>query len=91
VTLTDDAPGTATATATGTATVAEADVLTPNPITLSATEGTAFNGTVATFTDTNTNNVASDFTASIIWGDGSTTTGTVTGTGGTFTVSVQHT
>jgi len=46
---------------------------------------------VAVFTDTNTAGVASDFTATIDWGDGTTTAGTVSGGGGTFTVSGTHT
>jgi PKD repeat protein len=91
VTLTDDAPGTATATATNTVTVAEGDALTPVGMTVAATEGTAFSGTVATFTDTFTGNTAADFTASIDWGDGTTTAGTVTGSGSTFSVSGTHT
>jgi hypothetical protein len=49
------------------------------------------NVTVATFTDSNTANVASDFTTSIDWGDGTTTTGTLSGSGGTFTVTGSHT
>jgi hypothetical protein len=57
-----------------------------------ATEGVALaNQTVATFTDTNTNDVATGFTASINWGDGSTTSGTVTGANGTFAVAGSHT
>src|SRR4029077_14902340 len=35
--------------------------------------------------------VRSDFTATIQWGDATTTAGTVTGGGGTFTVSGTHT
>jgi hypothetical protein len=54
-------------------------------------EGAAFSGAVATFTDNYTNNVAADFTASIVWGDGTTTAGTVTLLGGTATVSGNHT
>jgi hypothetical protein len=89
--LTDDAPGTASSTATGAATVAEGDTLTGTLTAAGATEGTAFSGTVATFTDAYAGNVAADFTATINWGDGTTTTGTVTGGSGTFTVSGSHT
>jgi uncharacterized protein (TIGR03118 family) len=40
--------------------------------TVTPTEGLAFSGTVATFTDTNAGAVAASFTASINWGDGAT-------------------
>src|SRR5262249_48187971 len=89
VILSDDAPGTATATATGTATVIEADTLVGSA-TLTATEGTAFNGAVATFTDNGfPGNVASDFTASFIWGDGTTTAGPPTPTPATATTATR--
>jgi uncharacterized protein (TIGR03118 family) len=41
----------------------------------SATAGTAFNGTVATFTDSNVGAVASDFRGTINWGDSATSPG----------------
>ena len=91
VTLSDDAPGTATATATNTVTVAEGDGLSGSATPISTTEGTAFSGTVATFTDTDTSNTAADFTATIAWGDGTTTAGPGTGGSGSFTVSGSHT
>jgi hypothetical protein len=91
VRLIDDAPGTATATAQGTANVAESDTLTATPVTIKPTEGTSFSGSVATFTTANTANVGSDFTATIDWGDGATTAGTVTGGNGTLVVSGTHT
>jgi hypothetical protein len=80
-----------TANTTSTANVAEGDALTPTPVTFSATTGTPFSGVVATFADTNTSNVPADFTATIDWGDGTITAGTVTGGGGTFSVSGTHT
>jgi PKD repeat protein len=46
---------------------------------------------VATFRDTNTASAASDFTATIAWGDGSTSAGTIGGSSGAFTVSGSHT
>jgi type VI protein secretion system component Hcp len=76
---------------TGTVTVAEGDVLTPTATTISVQQGQAFNGIVATFTDTNINNVASDFVATIDWGDGTTTTGAVTDDAGQIGVSGTHT
>jgi hypothetical protein len=91
VTLSDDAPGTATAQVTSTAHVAGAGV-NAFPVTFAATEGTAFNGVVATFTDSRGGAVPADFTASITWGDGATTAGTVTANGGgVFSVSGMHT
>src|SRR5262249_20326732 len=49
------------------------------------------NVTVATFTNTNTSNPASDFTVSIDWGDGTTSPGTLIGSNGDFTVKGSHT
>ena len=56
------------------------------------TVGTAFDKTVAIFKDANPLSVASDFTATIDWGDGSTSSGTVAANGhGTFRVLGSHT
>jgi hypothetical protein len=90
VTITDTANNTSLPLS-GTVAVAEADVLTPQGASFAANPGQAFTGTVASFTDTNTANVASDFGATITWGDGSTSAGTVTGSNGSFTVSGTHT
>jgi hypothetical protein len=91
VTVTETGAGGLTASATGTATVSEADVLTGTPASFSAEASVPFTGAVATFTDSDTANVPGDFVATIDWGDGNTTAGTVTGGGGTFTVSGTHT
>jgi hypothetical protein len=91
VTVTETGPGGATASGSATATAAEADALSGTPVTFSPQQGVPFTGTVATFTDADTANVASDFTATIDWGDGNTTAGTVTGGAGAFTVSGTHT
>jgi hypothetical protein len=58
-----------------------------------ATEGVALadSTTVAAFTDTNTSDTASSFMATIDWGDGTTTSGTVAGSSGAFTVTGGHT
>jgi hypothetical protein len=48
------------------------------------------NATVATFTDTNTTNPASEFTATINWGDGQSSAGTIAGSNGSFTVTGSH-
>jgi hypothetical protein len=51
----------------------------------------AFSGSVATFTDANPLAPLSDFTATIVWGDGSSSAGVVSGpVGGPFTVSGSH-
>jgi PKD repeat protein len=91
VTVTETAGGGATASGSATATVAEADALSGSPVAINAQQGVAFTGTVATFTDAYTGNVASDFVATINWGDGNTTAGTVSGGGGAFTVTGTHT
>ena len=90
VTITDTANST-TLPLSGTVTVAEGDVLTPHGLTFTANPGQAFTGTVATFTDSDTANVAGDFTATINWGDGTTTAGVITDTAGTITVTGTHT
>jgi hypothetical protein len=91
VTVTETGAGGLTASAMGTATVSETDVLSGSPVSFAAQAGVSFTGVVAVFTDANTANVPSDFTATIDWGDGTTTPGTVSGGGGTFTVSGTHT
>jgi hypothetical protein len=77
----------------GTATVADAPLTAGAPGGIQATENATFSGTVATFSDNNTGAPARDFTATITWGDGATSTGTVsaTGTAGQFVVTGTHT
>ena len=58
---------------------------------LSGTEGAEASGTVATFTDPDKSATASEYSATIEWGDGSSSTGTVSGSGGSFSVSGNHT
>jgi hypothetical protein len=52
-----------------------------------------YNGPTARFTDQSSTGTLSDFTATINWGDGSSSSGTITGAGGTvpYTVSGSHT
>src|SRR5207249_541210 len=99
VTITITDKGGSTAAPTPTATVADA-ALTASGTAVSATEGIAFSGQVASFTDANPAAPLTDFTtgtggASINWGDGtSATAGTVTqpgGVGTAFLVSGSHT
>ena len=61
--------------------------------TINSVEGAPFTGVVATFTDPDTTATASEYSATINWGDGSApTAGTITGpTGGPFSVSGTHT
>jgi PKD repeat protein len=78
------------------ATVNVADPLTAGPsLLIDATEGTS-TGTieVGTFTDSNPTAPVSDFTASIDWGDGTSTEGTISqpgGVGTAFVVTGSHT
>ncbi len=59
---------------------------------VSAIAGAQFSSTVATFTEAVPDGVASDYTATINWGDGtSTVAGTVSASGGGFAVSGAHT
>lgn len=88
VTVTDLDSPTNTASATSSATVSDAP--------LSAAGGAggnslpSFSGTTATFTDGNPGATVADFTASIDWGDGNTSSGTVSASGGGFAVDGTH-
>jgi hypothetical protein len=72
-------------------------IVTEQPITatgtnVSATEGALFTGQVASFTDPTATATAAEYTASITWGDGNTSTGIVSGPpGGPFTVTGSNT
>jgi hypothetical protein len=83
----DDAANSATATTT--ATVADADITATCATPTLSTQ--AFSGTTASLSDANTLGTAADFTATIDWGDTSTSAGTVTGSAGSYTVSGSHT
>lgn len=74
--------------ATSVATVAG---MVPGVVRFEATEGTPFSGRVTTFTDANPHSRREDFTATINWGDGSSSAGTIgQRVNGTFTVSGEH-
>jgi hypothetical protein len=90
VTITDKANSTSLPLS-GTVAAAEADVLSAKGLTFRANAGQAFSGKVATFTDRDTHNVASDFSATINWGDGTTSAGVITDTRGAISVSGTHT
>jgi hypothetical protein len=79
------------ASAQTTVNVADAG-LTSSGQNLSATTGLAFTGTVAAFTDANSYANAGDFSATIHWGDGQTSQGTiVSNNNGGFMVTGTHT
>lgn len=60
--------------------------------TIAPVEGAPFSGTVATFTDDDPNGMPTQYHATIDWGDGSTSAGTVLSmVKGAFPVSGQHT
>jgi uncharacterized repeat protein (TIGR01451 family) len=81
-----------TGSTSSTATVHES-VLSQDSPTVSAVEGEPFSGVVAHFSDPGTADLPSEFTATILWGDGSpTTSGTLVSTGGgNFDISGTHT
>ena len=58
---------------------------------VSTSSAQAFSGTVANFTDPNTGGSAGEFTATINWGDGTSSSGTVSGSGGSYSVKGSHT
>ena len=62
----------------------------PTPPGFAATEGSARSGAVGTFADADGNTVATAYTATIQWGDGSSSAGAVAGSN-PFTVSGFHT
>ncbi|MEH2564263.1 beta strand repeat-containing protein [Bradyrhizobium sp. AZCC 2289] len=92
VTATTRISDNASVTSSGPVAVAEHDVLAGQGTTLTAVSGQPLaNATVATFTDTDTAALASDFLATIDWGDGTTSAGTIAGSNGLFAVSGTHT
>jgi streptogramin lyase len=67
--------------------------LTAAGLTVRATQGQQFTGTVATFTDADPSGVVSDYTTTIAWGDGTTSPGTIVrlvGTSTPFAVLGSH-
>jgi hypothetical protein len=71
--------------------VTDADTLTAHPLTFAASDGVPFSGTVATFSNTLATTPAGDFSATVNWGDGTTSSGSVSLSGGTLTVVGSHT
>jgi len=69
-----------------------AQVLVGTPINLTAAQGVPLTGAVATFTSANPANTVVDFTATINWGDGTTTAASsITSGAGSFAVNGTHT
>ena len=83
-------PG-STITVASRAKIADIDTLTAAGSPVSGSEGVSFNTAVATFTDTLGTAAADDFAATINWGDGTVTPGTVSLSAGVFTVVGTHT
>ena len=89
VTVTD--VGGSTASATGSTTIT-APPLTAGTLTIGAgVEGVTASPLTFGFTDGNPLATAADFTATITWGDSTTSAGTVTAAGGGFTATDSHT
>ena len=85
VNVTIDHNGTLATIVTSHAQVADAPI-SGVAIPVFATEGAAFKGTVAIFTDLDPNGTVTDYTATINWGDGSQSSGTVVANGASFLV-----
>lgn len=84
------APTGATATAPSQARVMDA-ALTGAPSPITAVVGVPFAGPVASFSDPNPFAVAGDFAATIGWGDGATSAGTIAATPSGFLITGSHT
>ncbi len=80
----DTAPGVSAAI------VADASLTATNG-NINATEGKAYTGMVASFTDANKSAAAGDFKATITWGDGHVSAGTVAANGSKFDVTGTNT
>ena len=80
----EDAPD---AVVTSSANIDDAALTDATGTNISLTEGSSFNGAVATFRDQNPLATTGDFSATIVWGDGHTSQGTITrNDDGTFSV-----
>jgi hypothetical protein len=84
--------GGSTATITGTATVADAPLSATGGFTVIAPQGTdSGSQTVATFTDPDGAETLGNYSATIDWGDHTTSTGHIAFSGGVFMVTGNHT
>jgi hypothetical protein len=76
----------------GAITGSDINVVTATGSPIDAVEGNPFSGQVAAFHASDTTTTASQYSATIDWGDGTgTSTGTIAGSAGDFTVSGTHT
>ena len=88
----DDASDASITPVSSTANVQEGAFVLSGVPPITVVEGQPFNGTVATFSDPGSSDPPSDYTASIDWGDGTTTAGDITSTGSSsFAVTGSHT
>jgi hypothetical protein len=76
--------------ATGTAKIGPSSLYGLTGQQFTANAGASFSTTVATFTDATLTDTPSDFSATIAWGDGQTSQGTVTGGSGKFSIIGSH-
>jgi RHS repeat-associated protein len=90
-TVVRDAQGNIVGTDTSPAKVPDAALRAGQGLIIRAGAGVAFTGDVATFADQNPSGTVVDFTATIHWGDGRSSAGTVRPSTGGFTVSGSHT
>jgi len=73
---------TSTAVGSATATINDAPLTAPSNLTLNMAEGDTFNGVVGSFFDANPLANTLDFTATIHWGDGAASSGSIVSQGG---------
>ena len=85
-----DAGATATSTIAQTITDASLYSTDVGAVPIAANEGAVFSGQVMSFNDTDPGKTASDYSASIAWGDGTASTGTVVAVTGGFGVQGSH-
>jgi hypothetical protein len=91
VTVTDEDD--AAATVSGSANIADAPLTAGSPVALTPNTGATISTNVGSFTDENPTAPTTDFIATINWGDGSSSAGTITqpgGVGTAFVVSGSH-
>jgi len=70
----------------------DAGTITFNPISITSVEGSPFSGVLASFMNSVTTDPSGDYTATINWGDTTTSTASsITGGGGSFNVNATHT
>ncbi len=85
----NDSTGATSSGSTSTSVADAALTITGAPVI--AVEGAAFSGTVASFTDADPNGIASDYSATINWGDQTSSSGTITANGSSgFAVIASH-